>query len=91
MKLNPFKYALLVLLFPFLANAQQTPQAILQKVKSVMGLDRLKKPVFHFYYNEVSLGREQSDRTYAPFFTTTTQAEVWYSAQHNVQDRKSVV
>ncbi len=85
MKFNAFKYALLALVFPLLAHAQQTPQAVLQKAKSVMGLDRLKKPVFHFYYNEVSLGREQSDRSYAPFFTTATNAEVWYSAQHNVQ------
>lgn len=85
MKLNVFKYALLALLFPLLAQAQQMPQAILQQTKSAMGLDLLKKPVFHFYYSEISLGREQSDRTYAPFFATATNAEVWYSPQYNTQ------
>lgn len=85
MKLHLLKLMLLALVCPLLANAQQTPQAILQKAKSAMGLEQLKKPVLHFYYNEVSLGREQSDRTYAPFFTTSTNAEVWYSPQHNAQ------
>jgi len=82
--MNPYRYFALLVLMPFAAlRAQQKPNAILQQTKIVMGLTGLKKPVLHYYYNQVSLGREESDRTYPPFFTVAVNAEAWFATEIN--------
>lgn len=72
-----------ILSFTIRGYAQETPHQILQRSKKVLGLIQTEKPIFHFYYNDVLLGREQSDRTYAPFFTTAINSEAWYYPQIN--------
>ncbi|MCW3118249.1 MAG: hypothetical protein JWM28_2331 [Chitinophagaceae bacterium] len=63
--------------------AQETPNQILQKSEAALGIVQTAKPVFHYYYSDATLGREQSDRTYAPFFTTAINAEAWYYTKIN--------
>jgi len=70
-------------------NAQPKPNPMLQRSKAALGLTTLKKPVLHFYYNQVRLAREQSDRVYPPYFTTSTNVEGWLNTEINTTFIKS--
>src|ERR1700722_3258860 len=70
-------------------DSQPRLNPILQKAKTVLGLNSLKKAILHYYYNQVTLGREQSDRTYPPFFTTSVTAEAWLNTELNTTFVKS--
>ena len=55
---------------------------------SAMRVDRNQKKLLHFYYNETALGREQSDRTYAPFFSVASNVEAWFYPFLNITRTK---
>jgi hypothetical protein len=65
------------------ASSQTGVNPILQQAKIAIGLTNLKKPILHYYYNQANLGREQSDRTYPPFYTTTYTGDAWLNTEIN--------
>jgi hypothetical protein len=66
-------------------SAQQEPAAVLARAKTVLGFERVTKPVMHYHAVAAAEQNYQSDRTYPPFFSAMQVKEGWFDLRSGVE------
>ncbi|HKF55197.1 MAG TPA: hypothetical protein VKJ45_07125, partial [Blastocatellia bacterium] len=64
---------------------QQEPAAVLARAKTVLGFDRVTKPIMHYHAVAAAEQNYQSDRTYPPFFSAMLIKEAWFDSRSGVE------